>query len=314
MLTCETPVETQTPPPRLIEQTTILVVDDSPVARRLTGRLIERDPALRVVYAATGEEALALLPRVRPAAVVTDLQMPGMSGLDLVRAIREDHPGVPVVLMTAGGSEEVVVEALRAGAASYVAKKDLARLLPGTIEQVLAAARGDRRQQRLLGSLTHVECRLALENDPALVPPLVEYLQGHVGQLGLCGPSGRMRVGVALEEALLNGLYHGNLELSSDLRQDGGGAFERLGAERRFQPPYAARRLHVWARVSAAEAVVVIRDEGPGFDTSKVPDPTEPENLEKASGRGLLLIGAFMDEARHNAAGNEITLVKRAEG
>ena len=55
----------------------------------------------------------------------------------------------------------------------------------------------------------------------------------------------------------------------------------------------------------------VIRDEGPGFDVSKLPDPTDPANLEKRSGRGLLLMRAFMAEVKHNARGNELTLVWR---
>ena len=61
------------------------------------------------------------------------------------------------------------------------------------------------------------------------------------------------------------------------------------------------------------EARYVIRDEGPGFDLNRVPDPTDMSNLERISGRGLLLINTFMDEVRHNKAGNEITMVKRRE-
>jgi anti-sigma regulatory factor (Ser/Thr protein kinase) len=56
----------------------------------------------------------------------------------------------------------------------------------------------------------------------------------------------------------------------------------------------------------------VIADEGPGFDVTAVPDPTDPENLLKPSGRGLLLIRSFMDEVYHNARGNSITMVKRS--
>ena len=58
----------------------------------------------------------------------------------------------------------------------------------------------------------------------------------------------------------------------------------------------------------------VIRDEGVGFDTSQLPDPTRPDTMLKAQGRGLFLIQAFMDEVEHNAAGNEIRLTKRAPG
>ena len=57
-------------------------------------------------------------------------------------------------------------------------------------------------------------------------------------------------------------------------------------------------------------ATIIIRDEGPGFDLSSLRDPTDPENLEKAGGRGLLLINAFMDEVRHNERGNQITMIK----
>ena len=54
-----------------------------------------------------------------------------------------------------------------------------------------------------------------------------------------------------------------------------------------------------------------VRDEGPGFDTSSLPDPTDPANLERRSGRGLLLMRAFLSEVRYNDRGNEVMLVRR---
>ena len=65
------------------------------------------------------------------------------------------------------------------------------------------------------------------------------------------------------------------------------------------------------ARESPKEAVYVIRDEGKGFDTSNMPDPTDPANLERMSGRGLLLMRAFMTEVHHNDRGNQVTLIRR---
>ena len=59
------------------------------------------------------------------AIVLTDLKMDGMDGLALVRAVRKDHPHVPVILMTAHGSEDVAMEALRVGATDYVPKSRL---------------------------------------------------------------------------------------------------------------------------------------------------------------------------------------------
>jgi anti-sigma regulatory factor (Ser/Thr protein kinase) len=185
-----------------------------------------------------------------------------------------------------------------------------ARVLAGTLEHVLAGAQS-RYQQQALEGLTHLEAQLDVQNDPALVPELVCHLQDYLSWLKWCDKQGLARVGIALEEAITNGIFHGNLELSSELRQDGGDAFERLAQKRRRELPYCARQLHITAKVSCFEAVYVIRDEGPGFDPSTLPDPTDPTNLERVSGRGLLLIRTFMDAVSYNAAGNEITLVKR---
>ncbi len=112
----------------------VLVVDDSPVDRRLAGRLLEmrHDPVygdeptgLLVVYASNGKEALEAIAAEAPDAVVTDLQMPEMNGLALVLQIRIRYPLLPVILMTAHGSEDLAVQALQGGAASYVPKREL---------------------------------------------------------------------------------------------------------------------------------------------------------------------------------------------
>jgi anti-sigma regulatory factor (Ser/Thr protein kinase) len=156
-----------------------------------------------------------------------------------------------------------------------------------------------------------VEKRFDLANDPALVPPLVQHLQQYFTPLQLGDENTRIRVGIALEEALLNGLYHGNLEVHSDLRESGGMAYYQLAEQRRRDPPYSERRLHMEAYLNRESARFVVRDEGPGFDTASLPDPTDPANLERCSGRGLLLIRTFMDEVIYNDRGNQITLVKR---
>ena len=65
------------------------------------------------------------------------------------------------------------------------------------------------------------------------------------------------------------------------------------------------------ARLTPRESVYVIRDEGPGFDPSEIPDATAPANLERPCGRGLLLMRTFMDTVDFNDRGNKVTLTKR---
>ena len=57
--------------------------------------------------------------------------------------------------------------------------------------------------------------------------------------------------------------------------------------------------------------VVEVSDDGPGFDPESLPDPTDPANLDRVSGRGLLLMKTFMDDVTYNATGNEVTMTKR---
>ena len=244
--------------------------------------------------------------------VLTDLQMPDMNGLELVLEIRSRHPALPVVLMTGHGSEDVAAQALRSGAASYVPKQHLARDLLEVIETVLEAASAKRRHHRLMDCLTETEAHFVLDNDQALIAPLVGHLKDGLALMSGADDTTLLRVSVALREAVLNAMEHGNLELDSTLREQDGDAYHRLGEERRRQEPYHDRRVYVIAHETPEESVYVIRDEGPGFDPTSRPDPCDPANLGRASGRGLLLIQTFMSEVRHNARGNEITLIRRA--
>ncbi len=287
-----------------------LVVDDNPIDQRLVGSFVQRITKHKIKYAANGAEALEALSHETPELIVTDMQMPKMGGLELVDAVTANFPAIPVILMTSKGSEEIAIEALRRGATSYVPKRCI-NSLAETLPQVLARAKIDRRRQELNQYLDKVHYSFVLENDPLLVQLLVGHLQDYVYGMKLCNQNEKTRIGVALEEALLNGLYHGNLEVSSDLKQDGSDAFQRLAEHRRRLPPYRERRLFVRVNLDPSEARFEIRDEGPGFDPTKLPDPTDPENLLKPSGRGILLIRTFMDEVEYSPRGNQMTMLKR---
>jgi serine/threonine-protein kinase RsbW len=90
---------------------------------------------------------------------------------------------------------------------------------------------------------------------------------------------------LALEEALVNAIKHGN----------------------QLDP---AKRVRVRFRVNAQRALIQVRDEGVGFNPDEVADPLDPENLDRASGRGLLLMRSFMTWVRHNKRGNVVRLCK----
>ncbi len=291
---------------------TILVVDDSEADRELARTLLQIDPKLSVETAVDGLDALASIERWVPDLVLTDLVMPKMDGLEFVGTLRQRHPHIPSILMTSLGSEKIAVRALQAGAASYVPKAELAYDLLDNVRAVLAVSYRERdRTRALMESMLESETVFAIQNSSAIVPLLVNHLQSCVSLMGLCDPGEQVQLGVALSEAVNNAMQHGNLEVDSELRENSMDTFDKAVQARARQLPYRDRKVHITAKLSRDEARFVVRDEGPGFDPGALPDPLDPENLEKASGRGVLLMRAFMDDVEYNDAGNEVTLVLR---
>ncbi len=99
----------------------ILIVDDEKNAREGLKRGLAK-PGYEILLAGSGEEALGIMGAESVDLVLTDLRMPGMGGMELLQGAREKLPGLPVIMMTAYGSERVAVAAMKAGAYDYVTK------------------------------------------------------------------------------------------------------------------------------------------------------------------------------------------------
>jgi CheY-like chemotaxis protein len=296
--------------------TTVLVVDDSAVDRALVGELLGHKPQWEVREAEDGVDALARIGDAAPDVVVTDLQMPRMDGLELVAAIRTQYPSVPVILMTAFGSEALAVEALEKGAAAYVPKTHLAEKLVNTMEKALSVTRADRDYEQLIHCLTGMELSLSLPSEARLIDPLVSLVQQMIGGVWSYDSAGCVQIGMALREALLNALFHGSLEIDPKQMQDVLDKLRRgeeasVVQDPRQSPTVRDRKILVHVKIDADQARFVVRDEGPGFDIAALPSPRDPAALGADRGRGLPLMGAFMDEIRYNEVGNEVTMVKR---
>jgi CheY-like chemotaxis protein len=292
----------------------ILIVDDDSSDREAAARCLRSIPGLVIIHSEEGRTALDSIAAEAPDLVLTDLRMPGMDGLELVERIRADHPLVPVILMTSQGSERMAVKALHAGAASYVPKGAMRECLAETVDKVLDLSEARRSRQAVLGFLGRSETEFDLANDPGLIQPMVGYFQESLDRIGFGDESVRTQIGMALMEAVSNGMIHGNLEVSSALRRESWEEFSRTMEARRAQEPYASRRLHCTALETKEKVEYVIRDEGPGFDPSALPDPRAPENVLEVSGRGIMLIRTFMDRVSFNTKGNEVRLAKDGGG
>ena len=129
------------PPPGGTGPVRVLVADDHPVVRAGLAAMLGAEPGLDVVgEAASGEEAVLLAARHRPAVVLTDLRMPGSGGLAAIRRITAELPGVRVVVLTTYDSDADILPAVEAGAAGYLLKDTPRAAL---VDAIFAAARGE---------------------------------------------------------------------------------------------------------------------------------------------------------------------------
>jgi len=291
--------------------TSVLVVDDSAVDRKLISTLLSNQTDWHIDVRNDGQQALAYVAEHQPDLVLSDMKMPNLDGLSLVGELRSKHPLIPVILITSFGSEELAMEALKEGAASYCPKTRMSRDLIAIARKILAVSLKRRRIEQVLSRVTESTISFTLENDSSLIPPMIEHLQSH---MVAWDETDRLRVGVALDESLLNAMHHGNLEIDSTLRDQGDGSgYQKAIAQRNQESPFRDRKVKLDAKISSDEIKLSIADEGPGFLPETVPDPTSSENLHKPSGRGLLLIRTFMSEVKHNETGNAITMIKRRD-
>lgn len=116
---------------------TILVVDDEPHIRRYITLILRQAGAARVIEAGDGDTAIALFPEVRPGLVLLDINMPGRSGIETLRVLRQFSPDCPVVILTSLGSRFAIEESLEVGANGYIRKdtprQEIVRILHSVV-------------------------------------------------------------------------------------------------------------------------------------------------------------------------------------
>ncbi len=261
-------------------QRNILIIDDhDDMATSLEEVFSASGHAVRVVE--RREDALAIDDIERYDLVVTDLDViprnggSGANGHTLV--CLPEH-------IIAGVSEHV--KAFKIGAANFRRDEFNEDELKEMVATILDF------KTRYIDKIDYVQdlhenIQFELPSAISLMSIVLEYLMKRVEKLGVIKPE-RSNLFVALDEAFVNAVKHGN----------------------KFDTQKLVR---ISAEVSVKEARFTIEDEGEGFDVNSIPDPLDPENLFKTSGRGVLFIYNIMDEVKYNERGNRLTMVKKSE-
>jgi serine/threonine-protein kinase RsbW len=263
-----------------MEKRRILIVDNNDELRVLLEQALGR---LGHEVVVTGERAKALRRDDLDSfdLIISDLSEAEVNG-EPISELHRKHLVTPLSAQNGPG----VIKAFKMGAANYLRMPYNRDELREIVEQTLANKLRYVDDSSLF-SHVHEKIEFELPSDLALMNGVLEYLQERVAKLGLIRPD-RSNLFVALDEAFVNAVKHGN---KNDL----------------------TKLVKITAELSPKEASFTVEDEGEGFNIHEIPDPCDPDNLFRTSGRGVLLIYNIMDEVEYNAQGNRVKMIKRPE-
>ncbi len=271
-----------------MKQVRVLVVEDSKTMQIFLRNLLEPED-YDVVVANDGESGLDLFQQgmveSRPFDIVmTDVVMPRMSGLDLLKKVRTLNRDTIVVVLTSDANVDTAIEALNLGANNFLHK-------PPNSEEILSVMWRATKQREIflenaeLNPFTERTIHIEIPSQLKFIKGIAHNIIADAKLMGYDENELRDKIPVTVDEAVTNAIKHGN----------------------KFQED---KKVYIDIHIDIDRIKIVVADEGPGFDVKSVPDPTDPTNFLKPSGRGILFMSIGMDEVRYNEKGNILTLIK----
>jgi DNA-binding response OmpR family regulator len=287
----------------------ILIVDDEVILRNLLVRYMCKE-GFEPIEAADGESAVELYRITKPACVVSDVIMPKMDGIDLLSRIRKIDPQAVIILMTGFGNEDVLLRALRGGAANFFKKPFNFQELLDCIRSIIKHKAEIDESNFFSEFLVEETKRFVIEMDRANIFPVINQISIHLRNLFPESEIINLKIGI--EEMLVNAIEHGNLDITYEEKNKAieQGKFGLLIQDRLAQGNNAKKKITVESRLTRDLLKVVINDEGKGFDWQALPDPLE-DNFLSYNGRGIFLTKIFYDAVAFNKPGNEVTITKK---
>lgn len=262
----------------------ILLVDDDESILRLLSKILLSENH-RVTTTMNGTEAIELFKSGKFDLVITDMYMPEMDGLDVIRNLKDIEVNIPIIVLTAAGSVGNVVHSLKLGAFNYMTKPFNVNEVCEVVQKALLANASITSKRNFLQYLNHSTSSFRVTSDIAHLDEM-SYFLNH--WLGFWSFKSIWQVQLAFTEAFTNAVCHGNGSDKSKFVQ--------------VEIAFARDRVNI-----------SIEDEGSGFAVPDLSNYALKDDIYSGSGRGIFLINSYMDSLSYNERGNRITMMKKSE-
>jgi DNA-binding NarL/FixJ family response regulator/anti-sigma regulatory factor (Ser/Thr protein kinase) len=246
--------------------------------------------------------------------VVTDVEMPQF-GIGLLSEILKLRPAQPIVAVASTATTAEAIRCFRLGAADMVPRPIDFGWLNRSLSQLLQGARDEDRQKLFYRAVTNERSSFqTTSRELAGMLPISLPIIQRLGDAGVLDANTVLRLRLAVLEAVVNALEHGNLELESKWKDEtlpsGDDRFSATRRERLVDPRYADRRVGIVTEYTNNKLIITIADQGAGFLNNLSIGRSADEDAEACYGRGLALISGVVDEVHFDNNGSKVTLVK----
>ncbi len=287
----------------------ILIIDDEhPVRDVLKIALTEK--SYTVVEAADGKQGIQVFKDSLPDIVLTDVQMPELSGIEVTKKIKEIKADADVIIMTGYGTEELIIEALRAGASNYIKKPVSFNELFNIINNLIIKRENRKRFIVNKDIVVSEKKTMLVDNDISKVWGIVNQVLFNIPSYINESVVEGMKVG--LYEILVNAIEHGNLGITYDEKEEAlnNNTYSALIKKRLREAEENSRKVNIQSMIENEKLTVEVNDQGSGFDFKNRSTTSDPEMILSIHGRGILLTSLYFDKLEYKEPGNRVILGK----
>lgn len=287
----------------------ILIVEDDIVSRELLRVVVERE-GYECRFAQDGLEGLEIFNEFVPDVVISDIRMPRLDGIGLLKRIKQVEQNVIVIIVTAHGNEEVALEALHLGANNYLKKPINLEDLKIVLSRYNNYSLTKTYKKDISNLVTEQQLQLQINSDFDLIPSISEYLVKQV--IHLYSQTELISIELGLSELILNAIEHGNFNISGDQKEEALKANNLIDIynSRKEDPLYNTRKITIDYKKNPTFCEWTITDEGDGFDWKYMPSPFTDRLVSKLHGRGVFISKLQFDSIDYTGKGNIVVARK----
>lgn len=287
----------------------ILIIDDEYPVRDVI-KIALTENGYTVIEAADGKEGIQAFKDSLPDIVLTDVKMPGLSGIEVTKKIKEIKSDVDVIIMTGYGTEELVIEALRSGASNYIKKPASFKELFNILNNLILKRETRKRFEVNKDIVVFEKKTMLVNNDISKVWGIVNQILFNIPSYIDKSTVEGMRLG--LYEILVNAIEHGNLGITSEEKEEAlnNNTYTELLKRHLSEAKKKDKKINIQSVIENEKLIIEVHDHGSGFDFKGQSALADPETILALHGRGILLASLYFDKLEYKGSGNHVIVEK----